>query len=200
MNKILLLIISLIVIHIISTYNSHTVGKKYNDANINKCNAELKIYDAMHEILPNYYKNSMLNIIKNCLMIGPFLMFPQITNEFLQYFLPIVVFRDITTNSTILPKYSECNDDKFSFHYLMEGHCHDKIFSGHYVWCTLITQILYNQHIVTSIPLLVMYQFLVALLILLVRDHYTIDIIMGFYVAMTSYHLNLSASNIVKMF
>jgi hypothetical protein len=74
---------------------------------------------------------------------------------------------------------------------MFRGGCYDKIFSGHFGITFLMTLLLYdNGYINQFVAILV--NFLNAILILLTRSHYTIDIIVSIFVVIIIYQNNLN--------
>jgi hypothetical protein len=66
----------------------------------------------------------------------------------------------------------------------LNGHCIDKIFSGH-TSASLLLVFLYNKYnIITSnlIYVLLFIQILLALSLILTKEHYTIDVILGYLI------------------
>jgi hypothetical protein len=107
--------------------------------------------------------------------------------EYLSYWIVIFMIRSVTTIVTILPKHKECKiEDKLIF----VGGCHDKIFSGHFVSVFLAT-ILYLKNKWISMPILVLINIINSVSILLSRGHYTIDIIVAFFVTLFVYQNKL---------
>lgn len=133
----------------------------------------------------NFIPNTLTLILFSFLII-PLCLKPNV-NVFISLFkyLSVIIFlRSITTSVTILP--SSVNGCKFDLNFLtfLNGHCIDKIFSGH-TSITLLLVFLYNKYnIITSnlIYVLLFLQILVSISLILTKEHYTIDVILGYLI------------------
>lgn len=148
------------------------------------------LYDVIISNVPDLSK---YNFIPNILMfiLSTFLIIPLYIkpnyNVFMSLFkyLSVILFlRSITTSVTILP--SIVNGCKFKMNLItfLNGHCIDKIFSGH-TSVSLLLVYLYNKYnIITSnlIYVLLFIQILLALSLILTKEHYTIDVILGYLI------------------
>ena len=148
------------------------------------------LYDVIISNVPDLSK---YNFIPNTLMfiLSTFLIIPLYIkpnyNVFISLFkyLSVIIFlRSITTSVTILP--SIVNGCKFKIDLItfLNGHCIDKIFSGH-TSVSLLLVFLYNKYnIITSnlIYVLLFIQILLALSLILTKEHYTIDVILGYLI------------------
>src|SRR3989338_3754426 len=174
------------------TYISYYNGKTFYDTRKKNKKTTHKVYDIGHKYLPDYSNNNLWHVVVNLFVFFPLLMNLSIFEDFISYIIPIMIFRSITSNVTILPKTKTCDDIQFRPINLIHGHCYDKIFSGHFVSSVLISMLLYSKGIVQNIPILVFYNIISAYLILITRHHYTIDIIIAGYVAITSFLLGIN--------
>ena len=148
------------------------------------------LYDVIISNVPDLSK---YNFIPNTLMfiLSTFLIIPLYIkpnyNVFISLFkyLSVIIFlRSITTSVTILP--SSVNGCKFKMDLMtfLNGHCIDKIFSGH-TSASLLLVFLYNKYnIITSnlIYVLLFIQILLALSLIITKEHYTIDVILGYLI------------------
>lgn len=115
--------------------------------------------------------------------------------KFIGFMIVIYLIRDITINLTILPKQSNCvmkKKDEFTLYDHIIGICYDKIFSGHFSLTYMLTLLYYSYGIITNIPLLVGWNIINGLAIISTRSHYTIDVVMAFFVCSFIYTNNLN--------
>jgi hypothetical protein len=156
----------LIVINMILIYMSHKNGKTFYEERSKKCKKSHKVFDICHKYLPDHSHDDSWHVAMNIFIFAPLLFNMSIFEEYLSYSAPILLFKQITSNVTILPKSKNCNDDSFKLMYFLNGHCYDKIFSGHFAGSVLISMILYNRGIVTNPYILGLYNLISAYLIL----------------------------------
>jgi hypothetical protein len=203
MVNIKIVIVLLLIINIIFVYSSYHNGKNFynrdENNNIKSKNSTKKIFDISHKYLPDYSRNDNIHHLMNMFLYMPLLFNPDIIFEFLSYILPIFIFRYITTNATIYPKSKNCDDSQFKLWYFINGHCYDKMFSGHMASSIIISFLLHKYGKITNTTLLFLYNFINAYLILISRSHYTVDVIMGIYVAITSYLLGIN-TDLLKIY
>lgn len=181
-------------------YLCHTNGKIFYEDRKKKCKTTQKVFDISHKYLPDHSKDNFWHIAMNAFIFAPLLLNLSILDDYLSYSAPILFFKQIVSNVTILPKNKNCDDSNFSLLYFLNGHCYDKIFSGHFASSVLISMILYNRGIVTNPYVLGLYNLISAYLILATRSHYTVDILIGGYVAVTSYLLKINIDFIKDIF
>jgi hypothetical protein len=179
------------VAHTLLVYNVHISGKTFYEKRIKNNNKHQKIFDICHKYLPNYSKSNAICVVYNSLLLFPFFWKPQITYDFFSYIIPIVSFRYIVSNSTILPKQKHHDDEYFGLINILNGHAYDKLFSGHISCTIIISMILHEKNIITNKFYLYLYNFIVGLLILISRGHYTVDVLIGAYISITSYLLKI---------
>lgn len=107
--------------------------------------------------------------------------------SFFKYYSILILFRSILTNVTILPScHSEnCNDYEYYgiFKYI-NGHCNDKIFSGHVSTIILLNYIIYKNKLLSPLFMFMMFLllFIVSILIIMIRWHYTIDVLLAYII------------------
>jgi len=140
------------------------------------------VHDFFHERLPDWSEDEWLTNVIVMLSAIP-LIFANSTFLINLICMLIVVYliRDITINLTILPKHKKCKKHEKWYQHITGG-CYDKIFSGHFSLTYLLTLFYYSYGIITNIPLLVGINIVNAFFILVTRSHYTIDIVMAFFV------------------
>jgi hypothetical protein len=177
-------------------YNSYISDKMeniaYNYYNTREKNNKTtpKVYDIAHKFLPNLNKYNNIHHIITTIFILPILLDFNILQEFLGYWIVIFIIRSITILVTILPKHKECQyNGKTIFHGLFGG-CYDKIFSGHFASVFLAT-LLYLKYNWINLPILILINLINSIFILLVRGHYTIDLIVALFITLFVYQNNL---------
>jgi hypothetical protein len=168
----------------IQTYASKLVedtGSSYYNGRIENNKTTPKVYDILHKYLPNLHDYWHLHDMFTLLMILPIFYKLEIVKDYLGYWMVIFLIRIVTTSSTILPKYKECSENCVMF-----GGCYDKLFSGHFS-SVLLATLLYMDNKMITLPIALVMNITNAMLILLVRSHYTVDVIMAFFVTMFVY-------------
>jgi hypothetical protein len=165
---------------------------------IDKQKTTPKVYDVMHKLLPkDVEKEWIINYIILLSLVPLLLDFnTELLYNFVGLFLTINLIRDITVNLTILPKNTECIPDKTLMSHIL-GSCYDKIFSSHFAFVYLLTLLYYSYGYISNIPVLIGINVINALIILITRAHYTIDIVMSFFVCSFIFVQNY---NIFNMF
>lgn len=201
-SHLVIIIIVFIFIKVFTTHLNYTIAKDFYDNRVNQNKTKPKVYDISHNYLPNLSHNKFLRILNEIPVVLPFLLLFVNVNIFIEYiFYMFTIFfiRCIFNLATILPKTDYCkNTDDDNFHILshFHGHCYDFIFSGHFSSFFLFTLILYN-HFNHNIYLLVFSNILYALIILLIRAHYTTDILVAFVITSLVYQNKLSLLPII---
>jgi hypothetical protein len=182
------ILIGYIIIHTYLNYTAQNTADKYYTDRVNSNKTTPKVYDIMHKHLP-YWKN--IDWLPNLVMIISLIPLFYTNNkdmyfDFIALYLIINIIRDIVINITILPKDKECDLKQYSELYkTIFGACYDKIFSGHTAFVFLLT-LLYNSYsVITNTSVLVLWNIINALSILIVRSHYTIDILVSFLICYT---------------
>lgn len=173
---------------LIHTYLNYTAQKNadefYNDR-INNSKTNPKVYDIMHKHLPYWKNNDWLNNLIVLITLIP-LFYTNNENmyfDFIALLLIVNILRDITINLTILPKNKECNlNERSEIYKSVLGACYDKIFSGHTAFVYLLTLLYYSYSVITNVPILILWNIFNAVSILIIRSHYTIDVVVSFLV------------------
>jgi len=150
-----------------------------------------KIYDISHKYLPDLSHLHWVSDIYTFSCLIPLVATGNINiiGEYISYFILIMIIRDITTLSTILPKHKSCDLDKRPAISTFVGGCYDKMFSGHTSSVFLASLVYYKHGIITSIPILVGMNLVNILFILLGRGHYTIDVLLAPFIVLALYRL-----------
>jgi uncharacterized membrane protein len=180
-----LLIITYFIFHTILSNNVQKTGDKFYSNREKNNKTRHKVFDIMHKFFPEkedlYWMCNVILIITLIPLIKE--NNKQLYFDFVILLLLINFIRDITINLTILPKNKTCNLDKYNdLESNLLGACYDKIFSGHFAFVFLLSLIYYSNSIITNIPLLIGWNLFNALIILIVRSHYTIDIVVSLFV------------------
>lgn len=169
----------------------HLEGKTYYNSRINdnKCNP--KVYDFGHKYLPNLSRNTVLPVILNIVPFIPFVFGISFAKEYSSYFIIIFCLRVLFNLSTILPKHKDCNDGSYTLYNMLFGHCYDKVFSGHFASSVLISLLLVEKGIIPDVNVHIAFNVFYGLLILMLRWHYSIDLLVAFAVTMLVYQNKL---------
>ena len=179
----------LVILLVFTAYITYCIDNNTQNYYNNRINKYPKVYDIGHKYLPNLSKYEYIsNYYMLCFIV--IVMCLPICKEFIGFIIPILLLRLIIINLTILPKHKDCVIDiKKVF-----GGCYDKIFSGHFATIFLITLLLWKYRYI-SIVLVYIINIISALLILVTRSHYTIDIVVAFFITLFVYQNKL---NILK--
>ncbi len=181
----------LICVHILTVHHVSNTGYSFYNNRIQKGKINPKVYDIGVKYTPNLSNYKSLEYLSHFFAyILPLLFGIDVFREYLQYYIVITLLRYLLNILTILPKEKHCDDKISIFNYIF-GHCYDKIFSGHFASLFLLSLILFDNKIITSIPLLTIFNVFNALLILSLRFHYTIDIIVAILVTIIVYQNNI---------
>jgi len=177
-NKSLIIVfICVMLFHMILCNNINSFGKKYYPHPIH-------IYDLGFDYLPNLNKFAYISdiiVVLSCLFL------PGIFTKFIYLIIPIFLIRAITIHLTLLPSVENCHIPSVIYSKFFGG-CYDKIFSGHFAIVFLITLLLLEKSYI-SLYALTLINFLHGLFIIAVRNHYTIDIVVSFFVTLCVYLL-----------
>jgi hypothetical protein len=105
--------------------------------------------------------------------------------EFAGKYLLLHLIRSLTIISTILPKHEQCSRDKSIFRKVL-GDCYDKVFSGHTALVFLLTLMLAREGYLNMVQLVAL-NAIESSIILLTRSHYTIDVILAYFITYLVY-------------
>jgi hypothetical protein len=185
MYKILAFIIVIIIIFGLN-YWCHLIGTDFYKDHP----TDYTIHDLLHSVLPDLHDyHIIIDIIGIIVIIPAFLYFNQeLTIEFLTKFLIIMLIRAFTIVSTVLPKFERC-DTTFDIRNFLLGGCYDKIFSGHTAFTLLIVLVAYNFNLLDNNKLLILgiFQLIYAFLIIITRAHYSVDVLLSYYIVIPLY-------------
>lgn len=179
-------------------YTAHYQGSNFYNNRIKKQKTRPMIYDISCKYLPNLSSSKVLEYSAHFIaFILPFAFGAAVRNEYFSYIPILFLIRSLFISITILPKEKHCDDSKFSLSNLFFGHCYDKIFSGHFVTMNLISLILLSKNQINIITFFFM-NIIYAFVILLLRFHYTIDLIVGFLITLLIYQNKLNIDRFIK--
>jgi len=85
----------------------------------------------------------------------------------------------------------ECDPNNISIYNIIFGHCSDKIFSNHTAFTLLALLVIYEFNLLNMGQLLILglFQILYALLIIITRAHYSVDVLLSYYIVVPLYYL-----------
>ena len=214
-----MIIIGLLVILVI--YLDYTSGYIIETTKKPKKNRDECIVDMLQDNLPDLSNSKILNkhlrtgLSKNILSIDDILAIIMIFMLFYihktKYIKDIAIlyiitgsFRLITKNITILPqacKYCKSPEKRTMIDRCITGGCNDSIFSGHTTLMLFI--LLYIGKGIKNIYvkfMLLLFAIGYSLLIIMLRNHYSVDIVLAWYVSITSFILYENRSKLNYLF
>lgn len=148
----------------------------------------IKLYDIGHEFLPdfsNYY--IIADIFITILVFNVCILYAdnfKVLSRFIIMILTLTIIKCFTQILTILPDPSN-NECKVKHNALLKriyGNCNDLMFSGHTAISILCIWFLQNRLKGWLIFLHIILAFVVAFLSITAKNHYSIDIVMAFFV------------------
>lgn len=106
----------------------------------------------------------------------------KLGDSIFKYISVILLFRALTIQMTILPKLTNKNNPKNLLELFTKGHSCDYIFSGHTSIILIIILSFYKHHLIDTneFKLVSFLHIIMALLMVITKGHYTIDIFLGF--------------------
>ena len=185
--KVFVVFIWYCIYHLYISNKLENTASEYYDNRIINNKTTPKVYDIGHWFLPDLHKYDNLHHLITIVFIIPVLFNFNIFKEFLGYWVVIFIIRSITNMLTILPKYKNCDINK---KYKFISGCYDKIFSGHFSSVFLAT-LLYLKYNWINMSTLVLINMINSISILLSRGHYTIDLVVAFFVTLFVYQNKL---------
>ena len=173
------------------------VGKRhYERLQTGECGQDKEIFDAGHAVIPQIDVNPILHTLVDLFWV-PFLVFAgksqalAVGGDVSIRFAALVALRTIANVVTILPKSDQkCKADTWTWRELVAGQCYDKLFSGHAAFAVLISLSMVSRGVWPS-WLGWSYPSIMALVLLVSRGHYTVDIVLGVALAYLSWHSTL---------
>jgi len=198
-NSLIICVVSILILLIIITTHVHKKGKAFYTDRETKNKSRAKIYDIGIENTPNLSQYTTFDkIISIITMILPFLFGINVFFEYLGMFVVVILLRCIFIPLTILPKEKHCDDTELKMHNYVNGHCYDKIFSGHFASIVLLALIVGGKGLVDK-SVLVIGCLLYAFIIISLRYHYTADLAVGALIALVVYQNKMSVTNLFNM-
>jgi hypothetical protein len=189
----------IILIHLVSMQYTYTTGTNFYEKSVSNKNCN-QIYDIIQNNTPdysiynyNYDKNWYLLVFILLIILNFKSISYTFYNEFLYKFLIIILIRALVIPLTILPKNCKCqvttdsNGQLDLFNKTIGGGCYDKIFSGHFSFSLLLTLLLLKYNILQGsigIMFAIITNLLHLFILTMTRSHYTIDIVMAFFVTL----------------
>ena len=167
------------ILHIICT--KYLINKNIDNNNLKQLD------DILYNIIPNLYNYEYIVNIFLLLLLLPLIINPKKKYfvSIFKYFSIIIFLRCITVCVTIIPPTKNCKQIEYNNIYsFLNGHCIDKIFSGHTSFMIILFFIIYKNKILNN-NLLLGYLFLILInsfLIVATRSHYTVDVILAYII------------------
>lgn len=175
------------VINAFFVWYTHNTGKNFYEDRRKKGKTSAKVYDIGWRYIPDYSSVKWLDYLAQALIIiPPLCLRDDISREFYGYIFVVYLTRYFINVLTILPKHKSCDDSKLTITNFINGHCYDKIFSGHFASTVLLGYLLYS-HKVLGPSAIIGLNILNAVLIIMLRWHYTIDLVVAFLVVTVVY-------------
>ena len=157
-------------------------------------NGNSHIIDVLHENIPDishFYK--IEDFILGITVIVFFWLYKfKYVKDFAILFIIIRTLRLITMSVTILPKPVAQHNNKYknTIMRFFFGGANDLIFSGHTAFMLLLLLFISKSvHGNMGKLLLVVYALIYSFIIILLRNHYTVDVILAWYITITTYAL-----------
>ena len=165
-----------------ANYAAHKIGTEHYKKNPNE------VFDVGHKIFMQYEIPEYVLVLYELAALSPLLIADAATrSSVIKELLPklgiLFLLRASTVVTTILPKSGKCpKDDTWDLRRMTAGGCYDKIFSGHMGAAVLLALTFVKYKI---IPAWIgwVYAGVMAVLILVTRGHYSVDLILGAAIA-----------------
>jgi hypothetical protein len=179
----------------VGNYTATHIGKNHYE----KQSCKTEIFDVGYKLVPQYdvpwyIHEGYSHVWIPVLMSLPWTLSTKIAFAVSIRFVALLALRAITNVVTVLPKSEPCDSDDLSFMVFFKGMCYDKVFSGHTAFAVLVSLAFVTYGIW---PLWGgwLYSIGMAILLLITRGHYTVDIVLGAAFAYLSWHCNLPFMN-----
>lgn len=184
------------VLVMVVNYFVHRNGKDFYDKRIAQGKTFPKIFDIGYQTIPDLSNDKLVTYIADYAFYIPLLVLLfnkdwDSVRTSLGLALTIQLFRMIFISSTILPRIKKCDDRSYGIYNLIHGNCYDKMFSGHMAALTVNTLLAIDKGYVTPV---VGTSFIAstAMVTVATRNHYTIDVLVGIFVAYAVKNMNMS--------
>ena len=195
MNKLrcLILFIIIFIVFLLNNYNLSCI-ENIGEVFYSKNHDFPKVYDILHENFWHIDKFEYASdIIALILIITLIILDINMFYNYLGFIIVILIIRIFTNILTILPKNNLCVTETGLS---IRGKCYDKLFSGHVSSVFIASLLLYKNNYI-NIILLVLINLINSLFIILSRNHYTIDIVMAFFVSLFVYQNNFNVCQLI---
>jgi len=165
--------------------------KYYSIQNISKCSCNEKpLFDVVHNNIPDlrehYWVGDLLITLLLLFSLYVFVVHGADLTNIAVMFLVLILLKAITSMVTILPDPSEMCAEKHGGRKSVKavyGTCNDLMFSVHTGTAFLLLFLLYDYISPTAFGLLCLYVGMLCIVTIVTKNHYTIDVIMSFFVA-----------------
>lgn len=176
-------------------YIGHIFSTKILASHFGKVKSQQPLYDVIVSNTSDYSKyRNVPNILISFIFlfaILPLVITPNkaFFTSLFKYASILLFIRSITTLVTILPAQSKNCENRKSWMTYLNGHCIDKIFSGHTSLSLLVVLLYYKYSILPRrwIHLLFCIQIMAAYCLILTRSHYTVDVIVAYMITIFVY-------------
>jgi len=178
------LVLFLLSLITISNYWTHELGRNFYKGD----QKTQQVFDLVHSLTPDLHDFKEYNDTIAVATIISFFFIPTtiVLSEILAKFLLIMALRSVTIVCTILPKHHN-DEDGIDWLGYIRGHCYDKIFSGHTAFVMLTTLVYYREGYI-NLAILLLINAANVTSILLTRSHYTVDVILAFFITYFVYN------------
>jgi len=142
------------------------------------------VHDIGHEIIPEL---DLPEWQKKIFEYGwiPFLAMAKhpgkVTTEIALVFATVMMIRLASITMTVLPSPTDKNATELTISKLYGGGVHDKIFSGHTAFATIVALAMIRHGVWNSWGYI--YPMAMGLMMIATRGHYTVDVFLGFVIA-----------------
>ena len=170
---------------VIGNYTATRIGRRHYEDR--PCSVE--VFDIGHQLLPQIAVPPLLLMGLTYAWV-PFLSVARASEILRSLSVQVAIvlaLRAITTTVTVLPKSETCDSTGFGWSAVLNGACYDKVFSGHTAFAVLVSLALVNAG-VWPVWGGAVYSALVALVLLVSRGHYTVDVVLGLAIGWLTWH------------
>ena len=174
----------------VGNYAASRIGKHHYE----KQSCKTDVFDVGHHLVPQieipWYVYQAYTFLPFLLVVTTGPIAAKIAYGVSIHMVALLALRAITTVVTVLPKSGPCDSDEFSLEMLLTGQCYDKVFSGHTAFAVLVSLACVSYGVWPEWGGW-LYSAGMALMLLVTRGHYTVDIVLGAAFAYLSWHCDL---------
>ncbi len=184
----LTLVVLAILVILYLQYLTQVVGEQYYTNRIDNNKTNPKVYDILHKYLPDYSNSTLIKFVSDCLPICMLLYAVYSTEQYSEIFYTMLVMlfiRSVCILCTILPSQRDCKST------VTHG-CYDKLYSGHFA-TGLVATLICLKYGTMSNAVFYSLNILNAALIMVLRAHYTNDILMALFATLSIHKLLIPA-------